>query len=105
MSDHKFYASDAEDNHEDPWQPQDGATTAREAAEFYAWEQGMEPDPTGEFGEDLVYVIEASKDGEVPDGWGDVEERGWPLTEHGRWCFRIVGVRTDGVELEEVDRG
>ena len=104
MSDHKFYASDTEDNHEEPWHPTD-ATSARDAAEEYAWGYGIEPDPTGKIGKDLVYVIEASEDDEVPDGWGDVEERGWPLTEHGRWCFRIVGVRTDGVELEEVDRG
>lgn len=101
MSERKFYASDAYDNHGEPWHTMD-ATNARDAAEEYAWGLGMEPDPTGEFGEDLVYVIEASEDDECPEEWGDPEERGWPLTVHAQWCFRIVRVRHDGVDLEEV---
>lgn len=96
----RFYASDAEDNHGAPWTPTD-ADSARGAAEEYAWDNGMEPDPTGEHGEDVVYVIEASEDEEIPEDW-NVEQLGTPLTEHGSWRFRVVRVRSDGIDVEEL---
>lgn len=103
MGDRHFYASDSYDNHEAPWTPMD-ADNARDAAIEYAWTNGMEPDPTGEWGEDRVYVIEASEDDEIPDGW-DKEAQGRPLTVYGRWCYRLVAEVPGGFEVEEVSDG
>ena len=93
-----LYASDSEDNHEEPWTDSwdpavcDAATGAREYAEETNLDVG-----------DHVFVIEASDAREAPDS--DVEEpetHGWPLDVHRTWRFRVVRADDDGVVIEEV---
>jgi len=86
-----LYASDAEDNHEEPWldgwDPAlcDAATGAREYAEEHGLDAG-----------DHVYVIEASAYGE-PDSEGHHE-----LAVHRTWRFVVTVATDDATEIEEV---
>jgi len=90
-----LYASDAEDNHEDPWtngwDPAmcDPLTGARE----YADEHGLDVG-------DHVYVIEASAD--TDHEYYDDEDRPIPLNVHRTWRFVVTVATDDGVQVEEV---
>lgn len=98
MADRHLYASDAEDNHEEPWTNGwdplicDAETGAREYAEEYGLDVG-----------DHVYVIEASHD--TDHEYAADEDRPIPLDVHRTWRF-VVTVATDaGCVVEEVVDG
>lgn len=95
MADRHLYASDAEDNHEEPWTDSydPGECEPADVAKWYAEENGLNVG-------DHVYVIEASE-AERPDT-DDPETDGWPLDVHRTWSF-VVAVATDaGCVVEEV---
>lgn len=95
MTDRLLYASDAEDNHEDPWADGwdparcDAATGARKYAEEHGLGAG-----------DHVYVIEASEADRADTD--DPEEHGWPLVVHQTWHFIVVAETDDSITVEEV---